>query len=134
MDVDHHSKIAVTDIELGPPAVEDEKEPSVTHYETSVSETGVLDYVVDHEAERRSVCTMSWIHKAHSRYVLRLVRRIDIRMVSGSTMMYMLCFIDRFNIVRGQFSSAATAAHMHFRAMQKFSTATPETPCSSLSI
>ena len=26
MDVDHHSKIAVTDIELGPPAVEDEKE------------------------------------------------------------------------------------------------------------
>ncbi|KAI0745850.1 MFS general substrate transporter [Earliella scabrosa] len=78
MDVDHHSKIAVTDIELGPPAVEDEKEPSVTHYETSVSETGVSDY--DHEAERR------------------LVRRIDIRMVSGSTMMYMLCFIDRFNI------------------------------------
>ncbi|KAI0704979.1 MFS general substrate transporter [Cerioporus squamosus] len=58
---------------------DDEKDPSIAHYEDVAEKTSVA-YVVDPDAERR------------------LVRRIDLRMVTMSTFMYMLCFIDRFNI------------------------------------
>ncbi|KAI0743512.1 MFS general substrate transporter [Daedaleopsis nitida] len=72
----------VIDLEVGCPAPEeDEKERYIAHLEevSNVDEQAQV-YVVDPAAERR------------------LVRRIDLRMVTGSTMMYMLCFIDRFNI------------------------------------
>ncbi|KAI0780133.1 MFS general substrate transporter [Fomes fomentarius] len=74
------SERPLSDIETGSaPLEKSEKDPSIVHCE-NVSESDESDYVVDPEAERR------------------LLRRIDLRMVTGSTLMYMLCFIDRFNI------------------------------------
>ncbi|RPD74212.1 MFS general substrate transporter [Lentinus tigrinus ALCF2SS1-7] len=71
---------AGSDIERRLPSMEkDEKDLSITHYEDA-AEAPSVDYVINPDAERR------------------LVRRIDIRMVTSSTCMYMLCFIDRFNI------------------------------------
>ncbi|TBU33896.1 MFS general substrate transporter [Dichomitus squalens] len=68
------------DIEAcSPDREKDEKQASITHLEDALDVDSEV-YVVDEEAERR------------------LVRRIDLRMITGSTAMYVLCFIDRSNI------------------------------------
>ena len=78
-----------------------EKDLSIVHCE-EVTSTGRSEYVVDTEAERRSVPYGSTLRnhtQLSARATSRLVRRIDLRLITGSTLMYMLAFVDRFNIV-----------------------------------
>ncbi len=55
-------------------------------------------YAVDEQEEKRCVCTYV-VECRDPDAFLRLVRRIDIRLVPTSMFIYLLCFLDRSNIV-----------------------------------
>ncbi|KAI1794062.1 MFS general substrate transporter [Ganoderma leucocontextum] len=69
-----------SDLEARSPTNEKDKKQASTFHREDVLDVPDLFCAVDSEAEQR------------------LVRRIDLRMITLSTAMYMLCFIDRFNI------------------------------------
>lgn len=68
--------------------------------EVRVEAASTANYVVDPEAEKRYVYSFLSLCTQPERVRLdRLVRRIDLRLVPASMLIYLLCFLDRSNIV-----------------------------------
>ena len=55
--------------------------------------------VIDAARERRYVTNSVYMRSANTQSIHRLVRRIDLRMIPLAMFVYLLCFLNRANIV-----------------------------------
>ena len=75
--------------------------------ESFVSEKSSLEsepqYIIDPEAERRYANLLYDSLEPSAQIFGRLVKRLDMRIIPASMIIYLLCFLDRSNIVCSTF-------------------------------